>query len=147
MYRGIFSTSGSISALFLRLGLGIVFFVHGSQKALGWFGGKGFTSTMQSFQQNMHFPAILAFLVIFTEFAGSIALIIGFLTRVSAFGIFVLMLGAIFLVHAPNGFFMNWSGIQKGEGIEYHLLVIAMALALVISGGGRFSLDRLLSGY
>jgi putative oxidoreductase len=91
-------------------------------------------------------PAALGFLVICTEFFAGLGLIVGLLTRIGALGITGLMLGAIFMVHLPNGFFMNWMGSQKGEGIEYHLLAIALAITLVVRGAGAFSLDRHLSG-
>jgi putative oxidoreductase len=67
------------------------------------------------------------------------------LTRIAAFGVGGLMIGAIFMVHLANGFFMNWMGTQKGEGFEYHLLALAMAAALLLRGAGAFSLDRALS--
>src|SRR5207244_3879569 len=114
--------------LFLRVLLAAVMFPHGAQKVLGWFGGHGFGGTMQFFTQQSHIPAPFAFLAIIAEFAGSIALLFGLLTRLSAFGIGVNMAVAMFLVHLPNGLFMNWSGQQKGEGFEYHLLAIAVAL-------------------
>jgi putative oxidoreductase len=53
--------------------------------------------------------------------------------------------GAIFMVHLPNGFFMNWYGNQKGEGFEFHLLAIAIAAALLLRGAGPFSIDRAVS--
>ena len=130
----------------MRLVLGIVFFVHGSQKMLGWFGGYGFKATMGFFTQNMHIPAVFAFLAIAAEFFGGLGLILGLLTRIAAFGITVNMLVAIFTVHLPNGFFMNWTGQQKGEGFEYHLLVLAMTIALMVRGAGAFSADRAISG-
>ena len=73
---------------------------------------------------------------------GGLALIFGFMTRIAALGIAVDMIVAIFLVHLPNGLFMNWYGNQKGEGFEYHLLAVAIALTLVIAGGGILSIDR-----
>jgi putative oxidoreductase len=87
----------------------------------------------------------MTYLVIAAEFLGAIALILGLLTRLAAFGLFAVMAGAVYLVHWQNGFFMNWTGNQQGEGIEYHLLVMAIALALMIRGGGRASFDRILS--
>jgi putative oxidoreductase len=140
--RKLFETYDSGSQLILRVMLGVVMFPHGAQKLLGWFGGLGFAGTMNMFTDKMHIPAVFAFLVIITESLGSLALIAGFLTRVVAFGIFCIMVVAIAMVHWPNGFFMNWSGIQAGEGFEYHLLVIAIALVLMIWGGGRDSVDR-----
>jgi len=120
-------------------------FPHGAQKALGLFGGYGFSGTMNFFTGQLHIPALFAFLAIAAEFAGSVGLITGFLSRVSAFGIAVVMLVAMLMVHASNGFFMNWAGNQKGEGFEYHLLAIGLALVVIISGAGRWSIDRLLA--
>jgi putative oxidoreductase len=129
----------------LRLVLGVVFLAHGSQKMLGWFGGYGFKATMGFFTQTAHIPAVFAFLAIAAEFFGGLGLIVGLLSRIAAFGITVNMLVAIFMVHLPNGLFMNWTGQQKGEGFEYHLLVLAITVALMIRGGGAFSLDRMIS--
>ncbi len=145
MIRKLLATNDDILQLILRLTLGIVIFPHGAQKLLGWFGGGGFSATMQG-MTSMGLPAVIVFLVIVAEFFGSLGLITGFLTRFSAFGISMVMLGAIFTVHAKVGFFMNWMGQQQGEGFEYHLLVLGIALALMIRGGGRFSIDRALQG-
>ena len=145
LLQKLLSTGNDRVATFLRLVLGIVMFPHGAQKALGLFGGYGFSGTMGAFTQQMHIPAVFAFLAIAAEFAGSLGLISGLLTRVAAFGIFVNMLVATLLVHLPNGFFMNWYGNQKGEGFEYHLLVMGIAVALMIRGGGAASVDRALS--
>jgi putative oxidoreductase len=119
-------------------------FPHGAQKLLGWFGGGGFAGTMQG-MTGMGLPAVVVFLVILAEFFGSLSLITGVLGRLGAFGILSVMLGALFMVHLPNGFFMNWMGNQKGEGFEYHLLAIGMALAILIRGSGAFSVDRSMS--
>jgi putative oxidoreductase len=137
-------TSNDVALTILRLGLGVVFLAHGAQKLLGCFGGYGFHGTM-GFFEHMGMPAPVAFLVICTEFFGGLGLIVGLLTRIAALGIGVEMIGAIFMVHLKNGFFMNWYGTQKGEGFEYHLLAIAMAAALLLRGAGAFSLDRALS--
>jgi putative oxidoreductase len=145
MFNRMLRTDNSIIPLILRLFLGVVFFPHGAQKALGWFGGFGFTGTMGFFTQKMEIPAILALLVIAAEFLGSIGLITGFLTRLSAFGIASVMTGAIFMVHLPYGFFMNWTGKQAGEGYEFHLLAIGIALALMVTGGGGLSIDGLIA--
>jgi putative oxidoreductase len=128
----------------LRLMLGIVFLPHGAQKMLGMFGGSGFSSTLQMFETGMHIPAVFAFLAIAAEFFGAIGLIFGFLSRIAAFGIFVNMAVAIYKVHVHNGLFMNWTGKQAGEGFEYHLLVLAMTLAIMIAGAGAFSIDGML---
>ena len=112
---------------------------------LGWFGGDGFSGTMNSFTQQMHIPAALAFLAIMAEFAGSLGLITGLLGRIAAFGIAVNMTVAILTVHATNGFFMNWFGNQKGEGFEYHLLAIGLTLIVIFQGAGKASLDALIA--
>src|SRR5215470_4783999 len=129
----------------LRVVLGFVFFAHGAQKALGWFGGYGFSGTMGFFTHQMGIPAPFAFLAICAEFFGGLGLIVGFLGRVAAFGISINMLVAIFTVHIHNGFFANWSGQQKGEGFEYHLLALALLLLIMIKGSGALSVDRALS--
>lgn len=145
MLRKLFDTDDSAATSLLRLLLGIVFFAHGAQKMLGWFGGFGFAGTMGFFTGTMHIPAPLAFLAIAAEFFGGLGLIFGFLTRIAAFGIAVNMLVAIATVHGAFGFFMNWNGTQKGEGFEYHLLVLAMTAFLMIRGAGALSVDRALS--
>lgn len=145
MLRKLFATNDDMATAILRLVLGIVFFAHGAQKMLGWFGGFGFSGTMGFFTANMHIPAPLAFLAIAAEFFGGIGLILGFLTRIAAFGIAVNMLVAIATVHGGFGFFMNWTGAQKGEGFEYHLLVLAMTLFLMIRGAGGLSIDHAIA--
>ena len=145
MLKKILSTDGNSATTILRLALGIVFFAHGAQKALGWFGGYGFSGTMGFFTGTLHIPAVFAVLAIMAEFLGGLGLIFGLLTRIAAFGIAANMLVAIYAVHLPFGFFMNWSGAQKGEGFEYHLLVLAMTAFLMIKGAGAASLDRVLS--
>src|ERR1019366_7543625 len=124
----------------LRLARGAVFFAHGAQKMLGWWGGGGFSATMSGFEHT-GIPAVFAFLVIAAEFFGGM----GLLGRVAAFGIACVMVVAIAKVHAVNGFFMNWGGRQKGEGFEFHVLVLAMTAAIMIAGSGAWSVDRMLS--
>ena len=143
--KSIFQTANSWSSLIIRVMLGIVMFPHGAQKLFGLFGGYGFSGSMGFFTDKMHIPAFFAFLAIMAEGLGSMGLMIGFLTRVAAFGILCNMIVAIYMVHWPNGFFMNWFGNQKGEGFEYHLLAIAICLALLISGGGKWSVDRAIA--
>jgi putative oxidoreductase len=145
MLKKLFHTEDDKVQTIQRLVLGIVFLAHGSQKMLGWFGGYGFKGTMGFFTQTMHIPVLFAFLAIAAEFFGGLGLILGLLTRIAAFGITVNMLVAIFMVHLPNGLFMNWTGQQKGEGFEYHLLALAITVALMIRGAGAFSLDRAIS--
>ena len=145
MIRRLYATDDSIATAILRLTLGAVFFAHGAQKMLGWFGGFGFRGTMCFFTDLMHVPAPLAFLAIAAEFFGGIGLIFGFLTRIAALGIGVNMAVAILAVHRAFGFFMNWTGTQKGEGFEFHILVLAIVSYLMIRGAGAFSVDQLLT--
>jgi putative oxidoreductase len=145
MVRKLVATDNDAGTALLRLVLGVIFFAHGAQKMLGWFGGYGFTGTMGFFTNVMHIPALFAFLAIAAEFFGGLGLILGFLTRIAALGIFVNMAVAIVMVHHQFGFFMNWTGAQKGEGYEYHLLVLALTVFLMIRGAGAASVDRLLS--
>ncbi len=145
MLQKLFNTKDDVVLGIVRLVLGGVMFAHGAQKMLGWFGGYGFTGTMGYFENQMHIPAAFAFLAIAAEFFGGIGLLLGFLGRVAAFGITVNMLVAIFTVHLPNGFFMNWSGQQKGEGFEYHLLVLAITAAIMWKGSGAWSVDGALA--
>ena len=145
MFKKLISTSDDIALTISRVVLGVVFFAHGAQKMLGWFGGYGFSGTMGFFTHQLGIPAPLAFLAIATEFFGGLGLIVGFLTRIPALGIALEMTIAVFMVHLPNGFFMNWSGNQKGEGYEYHLLAIAVAVVLLLRGAGAYSVDRALS--
>ena len=140
--KAFFQTDNGWTGLILRLTLGLVMFPHGAQKLLGWFGGFGFDGTMGYFTQKMGVPWLIALLIIIGESFGSVALLAGFLTRFTAASLAVIMLGAIALVHLPNGFFMNWFGQQQGEGYEYHLLVIGIAAALLVTGGGKWSVDR-----
>ena len=135
----------SWSLLIVRLALGFVLLPHGMQKALGMFGGYGFAGTV-GFFQSMGMPFIIGTLVILAEFVGSIGVIIGLGTRFMAASILLTMSGAMILGgHLQNGFFMNWFGMQKGEGVEYFILIIALALATVIGGSGKFSFDNLVS--
>ncbi len=141
----IVQTRDDILPLILRLTLGLVMFPHGAQKLLGWFGGYGFAGTMEFFTSTMGIPVVFAFLAIVAEFFGSLALLSGLLTRIAAFGITCVMAVAVLTTHLQHGFFMNWFGTQKGEGFEFHLLAIGLALALIIRGGGKWSLDYALA--
>jgi putative oxidoreductase len=145
MLRRLLATDDSTATAIVRLVLGVVFFAHGAQKMLGWFGGPGFSGTMGMFTGYLHVPAPFAFLAIAAEFFGGLGLILGFLTRIAAFGIAVNMVVAIALVHSSFGFFMNWTGTQKGEGFEYHVLVLAITALLMIRGAGALSVDRMIA--
>lgn len=140
--KALFQTDDSWTGLILRLTLGLVIFPHGAQKLLGWYGGFAFSGTMGFFTETMHLPWLVAFLIIIGESFGSVALLLGLLTRFTAASLAIIMLGAMTMVHLPHGFFMNWSGKQTGEGFEYHLLVIGIAAALLVTGAGRWSIDR-----
>jgi putative oxidoreductase len=145
MKNTIFHSSNDWRGLILRLTLGLIIFPHGAQKALGWFGGYGFSGTMGFFTDTMNLPWLIAFMVIVIEFVGSISLIAGFASRIWSGWIIVLMLGIILTSHIDNGFFMNWFGNQKGEGYEYHLLIIGLSITTLINGSGKFSLDESLT--
>jgi putative oxidoreductase len=139
--KKLLATVNDNTLTFMRLILGVVFFLHGSQKLLGWFGGFGFSGTMNFFTSMLHIPAPFAVLAICAEFFGGLGLILGLLARVAAFGIAMNMVVAILLVHFANGPFMNWYGNQKGEGYEFHLLALALAITIIIRGAGAFSMD------
>jgi len=140
------STEDDLGVLVARVMLAVVFIPHGSQKLLGLFGGNGFSATMDYFTSS-GMPAVLAFLVIMGESLGALALLVGFFGRFMAFGITMIMLGAVFTVHLSNGFFMNWFGTQKGEGFEYHLLALGLSVMLMVKGSGKFSLDRIMHSF
>jgi putative oxidoreductase len=144
MLKRLLQTTNDPVFTIIRLMLGLVFFAHGAQKMLGWFGGYGFSGTLSALSTS-GMPIPLALFVILTEFFGSVALICGAFARVASGAIALLMVGAIAMVHAHFGFYMNWFGQQKGEGFEYHLLAIGLAVAVLVRGAGSFSIDGLLS--
>jgi putative oxidoreductase len=138
----IFGTQNDLAGLIMRVTLGAVMLPHGLQKVFGLFGGAGLAATMQSFTVKLGLPTPVAVLVILAESAGALGLIVGFCTRLCALGIAMVMGGAVALVHFQHGFFMNWFDRQQGEGFEYHLLAIGLALALICHGGGKWSFDQ-----
>jgi len=144
--KKLWATDNSIAAMIIRMMLGLVIFPHGAQKLPGWFGGYGFSGSMQFFTGTVHMPWILGVLVIMIEFFGALFLIAGFATRINAALMFVIFTGIILTTHIHNGFFMNWFNNQKGEGMEFSLLVLGMSAALVVAGGGKASVDRYLAG-
>jgi putative oxidoreductase len=144
MLSRLFKTDAGWEFTILRVVLGVVFFAHGAQKMLGWYGGYGFSGTMGFFTKTLGIPAPLAFLAICAEFFGGLGLIFGLLSRLAALGIGVNMVVAIAMIHWQFGLFANWFGNQKGEGYEYHLLVIAIAIAIIARGAGTLSLDRVI---
>lgn len=141
----LLSTDHDRTLLIQRIALGAVILPHGAQKLLGWFGGYGFSGTLGFFTDTMHLPAALGVAIILAESLGAAALVLGAGTRLAALGITAVMLGAIATTHAQVGFFMNWFGAQRGEGFEYHLLALALALPLVVRGGGALAIDRALA--
>lgn len=148
MWKRLLQTSDNVTDLVVRLALAAVFFPHGAQSALGWFGGYGLTATLGFFTGKMGIPAALALLAIAAEFLGSLGLFVGLFARVAAFGIFCNMAVAVAMVHSKMGFFMNWAGRMPAgkEGFEFHLLALALAFVVMVRGAGPLSLDRVLSG-
>src|SRR6202035_4596794 len=145
MFAWILETDGDWVIAIARIVLGVVFFAHGAQMALGWFGGAGLQSTVRAFRENLRIPAPLAMLAVAAEFLGGLGLIVGLLSRVAALGIAVVMMVALFAVHRKFGFFMNWYGDKRGHGVEYHILVLALAMLVIVKGAGPLSLDQALS--
>lgn len=144
MMQKLIGTTDDYAATVTRVVLGAVMFPHGAQKVLGWFGGYGFGPTLDAFTTQIGIPAPLALLAFAAEFLGGLGLIAGLFGRVAAFGVLSVMTVAA-TMHLQNGFFMNWTGTQGGEGYEFHLLAGAMAVAVILKGSGALSLDRLLS--
>lgn len=133
-----------ISLLLLRVVLGVIFFAHGAQKVMGWFGGYGLAGTVGAFKNYMKIPAPLTYLASFTEFFGGIFIVLGFLTRLTALGLFINMIVAIFKVHIKSGFFLSSGEPEKGNGYEYSMSLAVMSIFLLITGAGPLSIDSLL---
>jgi putative oxidoreductase len=151
MLKKVMGTRNDVGLTIVRVLLGAVLFMHGAQKMLGWFGGYGFAGTMGYFT-SLGIPYVFGVLAICAEFLGGLGLLIGLLSRVAAFGILVNMVMAVLLVHLPNGVFMNWGlavNADKtaaiGEGYEFHVLAIGMALAIIVGGGGAASADAAIA--
>jgi putative oxidoreductase len=137
-------STNDYSALVVRVVTGLVMLAHGVQKAFGWFGGYGFDGTMHFFTDTIGLPYFLGVLIIIGETAGALALMAGWLTRINAAGFIIIMLGAIATMSWQHGFYMNWYGVQTGEGYELHLLMIGLSLSLLLTGGGKLSVDHVL---
>jgi len=144
MVQALFSSQNDWTGFFLRIILGLVMLPHGGQKLFGWFGGYGYNATIDFFTRSMKLPWIISIAVIFIEFFGSMGLIVGFVSKIWALGLIAIMIGAIYTTNLKNGFFMNWFGDQTGEGYEYHLLVIGICTAIILTGSGKYSIDNLI---
>jgi putative oxidoreductase len=141
----ILKTDAHIGFSIARWTLGLVMFPHGAQKLLGFFGGYGYSATMEALTTQMDLPGFVAFSVIMIEFFGSISLILGFFSRFWAIALAGMFTGIIITTQLEHGFFMNWFGNQAGEGYEFSLLVIGLALSILVNGSGKFSMDNLIS--
>ncbi|HZN61626.1 MAG TPA: DoxX family protein [Planctomycetota bacterium] len=139
LLKWFISTDASFGALATRLTLGICMLPHGVQKL------QGFSGMMKMFSENMGIPAPLAFLVIMAESFGAAGLILGVLGRFCAFGIGLTMVGAIWLVHGPNGFMLMDPNSPGKVGYEYNLALLGLSVAVMLMGSGAFSFDRWLS--
>ena len=144
MLQRLLVTSDDILPLIARLTIAFVIFPHGAQKLFGWFGGKGFGGTMTFFTE-WGFPAYLVVALIVVESIGMLLLAIGFGGRFWAALLSVVMVVAVIKARHYQHFFMNWYAERRGEGFEYHVLVLGLALIVLIAGSGRGSVDRLLS--
>jgi putative oxidoreductase len=144
MFQRIITTTNEWHWTLIRLAAGIMIFPHGLQKAFGLWGGRGLSAQLEYFQHHDHIPLVFAFLAIMAELLGGIGLITGFLSRIAAFGLLCNMTIGPFVSNVQYGMFLNWSGKQKGEGFEFHILAAAMALTIVARGAGMLSIDRLL---
>jgi putative oxidoreductase len=147
MLNRLVRTNEDYALTIARLVLGVLFFVHGDQLMLGWFGGYGLSGSMEFFTHNLGIPAPFAFMAICAEFFGGLMLIVGLLGRIAALTIICTMAVAAVKVHWHFGLFMNWFGTQKGEGFEYHLLAITLGMVVALRGSGALSLDRLLARF
>lgn len=141
----LLKTTPNIGFSISRWTLGIVMFPHGAQKLLGLFGGYGYSATMDALTSQMGLPSIIAFSVIMIEFFGSVSLILGFFSRFWSLALTGMFIGIILTTQLEHGFFMNWYGNQAGEGYEFSLLIIGLALSVFINGSGKWSLDSLIS--
>jgi putative oxidoreductase len=142
--KSIFSTTATYWQLPLRLCLFFIFWMHGAQKVLGMYHGPGLQGFV-GYLSGLGVPAFMGYLAAFSEFLGALGMLVGFLTRIAAFGLMANMAYAIVAVHAKWGFFMNWGGEPgRGHGYEYPLTLFCMALAVFIGGGGNLSIDRMI---
>lgn len=144
MLRAIMETSDDRIPMLGRLALGIVILPHGAQNLFAWFGGPGIEGALGEYLA-LGIPAFLGWMAIVIQFFGGVALIIGFLGRVAAFAIALVLLAAVVTLHWSVGFFMNWNGALKGEGFEFHILAVTLAVIVIVRGSGALSVDRALT--
>lgn len=145
MLAPLVRTPNELALFFVRVGLGLVILPHGLQKLFGWFGGKGVAGTIHFFEEALKIPPFWTVCAIAAETVGAVALIVGFLGRFGAAGVLAVMGVAVYLIHGRQGFFMNWYAQPRGKGYEFHILAIAMGLAVLVRGSGAFSIDRALT--
>lgn len=141
----LFQTDGSFSYVVLRFGLAVTFFMHGTQHAFGWHGGKGGKAQVANWRDKYHIPLPVGYFALFIELFAVLSMTLGFLVRPAAFGLAVFMCFAMFLSHWNNGFFLA-SGPGRGSGIEYTLALVMISLALVVGGAGALSIDAVIAG-
>src|SRR5436309_14620062 len=137
----LFFAEPSVSIFMIRVVLGIILFAHGAQKVLGWYGGQGLKGTA-AFFNSMGMPLLIAYLVCLLEFLSGIGLLIGFLARLCGLAVMAIMVGAIATVHLKHGFFLHAElKPGQGHGVEYSLVLIAVALAVLIEGAVALWID------
>ena len=144
LLRAMMVTSDDRIPMLARLALGIVILPHGAQNLFGWFGGPGIDGALGSYAAN-GIPPFLGWIALVAQFFGGVALVIGFMGRVAAFAIAVVLIAAVITLHWSVGFFMDWNGQLQGEGFEFHILAVTLALIVLIRGSGALSIDRVLS--
>jgi putative oxidoreductase len=127
----------------LRLCVGAIFVAHGAQKLFGVWGGPGLSGTTSMMTGlGLPYPSVMAILLTLSEFCGGILLLLGWLTPWASVSLVIAMIVAIWKVHGPNGFFMNWANTPgQGHGIEYNLALAGALLCLLLAGPGALSID------
>ena len=143
MIEKLLHTDPDYAWTFLRIIAGLIIFPYGMQKLFPWFGGWGIKKTLKQLTLK-NIPTFIAWLIIIGQSFGSIALVAGFLGRIAAGGLFIIFTGAL-IVHLPDGWAMNWFGEKKGEGIEYHVMLLSLLLIVIVRGSGAMSIDLWLT--
>jgi putative oxidoreductase len=140
--NSLLRSSNDKTLALMRLILSFIFLAHGSQMALGWWGGYGWHATIGMFTSQLHIPAFFAGCAILAEFVGGLMLLAGLLSRLAALALAIVMMVAILKVHLHNGLL----GGPGGAGYEYPLAVLALCILIIFKGGGAMSLDRAIAG-